>query len=56
MTAISGQKSIEDTISKLLEVSENARERAACGDEGYARITVENAAAVVARNYGKSRA
>lgn len=26
-----------------------------CGDEGYARVTVENVAAAVARNYGKGR-
>jgi hypothetical protein len=41
LTSLTGQKSIEDTIAKLLEVSENARQRAARGDAGYARITVE---------------
>jgi len=56
MTSITGGKSIEDTIAKLLEVSENAQQRAARGDEGYARITVENAAAAVARNWGRNRA
>ena len=41
MTCCAGGKSIDDTIAKLMEVSENARERAARGVEGYARITVE---------------
>jgi hypothetical protein len=44
-----GRKTIEDTIVKLLEVSPNAQQRAARGDTGYARITVENADAAVAR-------
>jgi hypothetical protein len=56
MTCCTGGKSIEDTIIKLMEVSENARARAARGDEGYSRITVENAASAVARNYSRSRA
>jgi DNA invertase Pin-like site-specific DNA recombinase len=56
LTALTGQKSIEDTIAKLLEVSPNAQERAARGDTGYACITVENAAAAVARNWGRNRA
>jgi hypothetical protein len=58
MTCCTGGKSIEDTIAKLMEVSANAQERAARGDEGYARITVQNAAAAVARNFagGKGRA
>jgi hypothetical protein len=56
MTCCTGGKSIEDTIMKLMEVSENAQQRAARGDEGYARITVENAAAAVARNWGRNRA
>ena len=55
LTALTGQKGIEETIVKLLEVSERARERHARGDQGYARITVENAATAVARNFGKSR-
>jgi hypothetical protein len=53
MIALTGGKSIEDTIAKLLEVSPRAQERATRGDEGYARITVENASAAVARNHGK---
>lgn len=56
MTAITGQKSVEDTIAKLMEVSENAQQRAARGDEGYARITVENAAAAAARNWERNKA
>jgi hypothetical protein len=56
LTAITGGKGVEDTITKLMEVSENAQQRAARGDDGYARITVENAAAAVARNWGRSRA
>ena len=55
LVCLTGQKGIEETIVKLLEVSERARERHARGDKGYARITVENAAATVARNFGKSR-
>ena len=55
LVCLTGQKGIEETIVKLLEVSERARERHARGDKGYARITVENAAAAVARNFGKSR-
>jgi hypothetical protein len=45
--------SIEETAQKLLEVSEKARERARCRDEGYALITAQNAAAAAAR--GKQR-
>jgi hypothetical protein len=56
MTCLTGGKTVEDTIAKLLEESPNAQERAARGDEGYARITVENAAAAVARNWGRNRA
>jgi hypothetical protein len=37
--------SVEETEQKLLEVSEKARERARCGDEGYAHVTALNAAA-----------
>jgi hypothetical protein len=54
LTAITGQKGVEETIAKLLEVSERARERLR-SDPGYARVTVENAAKFVAQNYGKSR-
>jgi RepB DNA-primase from phage plasmid len=41
--------SIEEAASKLLEVSEKARERARCRDEGYALVTAQNAAAAAAR-------
>ena len=37
--------SIEETQQKLLEISDKARERARCGDEGYAHVTAANAAA-----------
>ena len=53
MICVTGGKTVEDTVAKLMEVSQNAQERAARGDEGYARITVENAAKTVARNYSK---
>jgi hypothetical protein len=45
--------SIVETAQKLLEVSENARERARYRDEGYALVTAQNAAAAAAR--GKQR-
>ena len=45
----------EETTAKLMEVSENAQQRAARGDKGYARITVENAAAAAAKNSGRNR-
>jgi hypothetical protein len=41
--------SIEETASKLLEVSPKAQERARLHDEGYALITAQNAAAAAAR-------
>lgn len=44
---------IPETKEKLLEVSPNAQQRVARGNKGYARITVESAAAAVARNYGQ---
>jgi hypothetical protein len=47
---------MEDTAEKLLEISPNARERAARGDTGYARITAQNAAAAVERGRQRSRA
>ena len=53
MTAIDWGWSIEDTAAQLVEVSEKARERARCGDEGYALITAQNAAAAVERNNRK---
>jgi hypothetical protein len=37
--------SIEETASKLLEVSARAQEHARLHDEGYALITAQNAAA-----------
>jgi hypothetical protein len=56
LIALTGGREIKGTVAKLLEVSERARERVARGDEGYARVKVENTAATVARNYGRSRA
>jgi len=44
---------IEETANKLLEVSGKAQERARLGDEGYALITSQNAAAAAER--GKQR-
>jgi hypothetical protein len=55
MICLTGQKSIEDTIAKLLEVSPCAQERVNRGDRGYPRVTVANAAAAVARNWGRGR-
>ena len=50
MTAIDWGWSIEDTTAKLPLVSEKARERVQCGDEGYPLITAQNAGAAVERN------
>ena len=50
MTAIDWGWSIEDTATKLPEVSEKARERVQLRDEGYPLITAQNAAAAVERN------
>ena len=50
MTAIDWGWSIEDTATKLPEVSEKARERVQFRDEGYPLITAQNAAAAVERN------
>jgi RepB DNA-primase from phage plasmid len=47
--------SIEETEQKLLEVSEKARERVRCGDEGYAHITAVNAAAAARQGRRRSR-
>jgi hypothetical protein len=44
-----GRWSIEEIAQMLLEESEKARERARCGDEGYALVTAQNAAAAAAR-------
>lgn len=41
--------SVEEIANELLEVSAKAQERARLGDEGYARITAQNAAAAAAR-------
>ena len=45
--------SIEESARKLLEVSAKAQERSRLGDEGYALITAQNAAAAAER--GKQR-
>lgn len=44
---------IEETANKLVEVSSKAQERGRLGDEGYALITAQNAAAAAER--GKQR-
>jgi hypothetical protein len=41
--------SIEETAHKPVEVSEKSQDRARCGDESYALITAQNAAAAAAR-------
>lgn len=48
--------SAEETEAKLLDVSEKARERVRLGDEGYIRVTVENAGAWLERSRQRSRA
>lgn len=50
MTAIDWGWGIEETATKLLEVSEKSKERFRLKDEGYALITAQNAAAAVERN------
>ncbi len=47
--------SVEETEQKLLEVSEKARERARCGDEGYAHVTAVNAAAAAEQGRRRNR-
>jgi hypothetical protein len=47
--------SIEESANKLLEVSARAQERVRLGDEGYALITAENAAAAATRGQRKGR-
>jgi hypothetical protein len=42
-------RSIEETASKLLEVSTETQEKARLRDEGYALITAQNAAAAATR-------
>jgi hypothetical protein len=46
---------VEETEQILLEVSEKARERARCGDEGYAHITALNPAAAAEEGRKRSR-
>jgi hypothetical protein len=53
MMAVQRGWSIEETASKLLEVSAKAQERVRLRDEGYALITAQNAAAAAER--GKQR-
>jgi hypothetical protein len=55
MTAIDWGRGIEETVAKLIDVSERARERIRFKDEGYALITAQNAAAAVERNAQKKR-
>lgn len=50
MTAIDWRWPIEETVAKLSEVSEKARERVQMGDEGSPLINAQNAAAAVERN------
>lgn len=47
--------SIEETASKLLEVSAKAQERARLHDEGYALVTAQNAAAAAERGRQRGR-
>ncbi len=54
LIACTGGHGIEETISRLREISKRAEERKR-SDPGYVRVTVENAAAAVARNFSKSR-
>ena len=56
MTAIDWGWSIEQTATKLPDVSERAAERVRLKDEGYALITAQNAAAAVERGRQRSRA
>lgn len=46
---------IEETADKLLEVSAKAQERARLGDEGYALIIAQNAAAAAERGRQRGR-
>jgi hypothetical protein len=47
--------SLEETANKLLDVSEKARERARCRDEGYALIATQNATAAAERGRQRGR-
>ncbi len=55
MIAIERGWSIKETAHKLVEVSERAQERVRLKDEGYARVTTENAAAAAARGRQRGR-
>jgi hypothetical protein len=55
MLAAQRGKSVEETAAELLKVSEKARERARSGDEGYALVTAENAAAEARRGRREGR-
>lgn len=55
MMAIRRGWSIEEVASKLLEFSPGAQERLRRGDEGYALITAQNAAAAAMRGQWKGR-
>jgi hypothetical protein len=54
--ALQRQWSVEETESKLMEVSEKARERVRFGDPGYVHVTVINAAAWLERGRRQGRA
>ena len=47
--------SIEEAGAELLKVSGNAQDRARRGDEGYALITAQNAAAAATRGRREGR-
>jgi hypothetical protein len=49
MMAAQRDHNIEDIAARLLEVSSKAQENARRHDEGYARVTAENAAAAAER-------
>lgn len=53
MICCTGGHGVEETIARLRQVSDRARERER-SDPGYARVTVENASRCVAQNYHKS--
>lgn len=55
MMAAQRGHSIEDIADKLLEVSAKAQENARRRDEGYARVTAENAAAAAERGRKRGR-
>jgi hypothetical protein len=55
MMAVQRGWSIEETAHQLVEVSARAQERVRLKDEGYARVTAENAAAAAARGRQRGR-